>query len=89
MAVPPIAAVNELRNARPRPVSLNRSAYQVVRTPTTMTPSTTPSGIAQCRNSLTPEKRAINEASATITRNTKMAFNVLSGLNSAPHHLVE
>ena len=28
-----MAAVNELRNAKPRPVSLNRSVYQLVRTP--------------------------------------------------------
>ena len=85
-----MAAVNELRNARPRPVSLNRSVYQLVRTPIDDDPEhdthrDRPNGAAN----LMPEKRPINQATATMTRKMRIAFQVLWTLNSAPHHLVE
>src|SRR4051794_3564798 len=87
--VPPMAAVKELRNASPRPLSLNMSAYPWVRCPTTMTPSTTPTGIDQVRMALIPDTRPINQATATMAANTRIAFHVRCTSNNLPHHFVE
>jgi hypothetical protein len=84
-----MAAVNELRNANPRPVSTNRSVYQLVRSPLTMIASTIPSGMAQRRAILDPEYRPISQATRTMPKNTRIAFHVLCTSNSSPHHLVE